>query len=1161
METEYLCGYLAFYTNGFYGEKMKKLGLVFAGGGGKGAYEIGVWKALKEYGVDKNIKAVSGTSVGGLNGALFANGDIEQGLKVWESMSPDKILQINPQKIISAIGMLHPSTRVLTALSSQLVILKSEGIFGQKGLENIIRDSIKDGDLKDKIPLYVCATDVSDKLSWKPLYKKLNELEYEKTIKYLLATSAIPIAFPTTIVDDKELLDGFLTDNTPIVPLIEEEGCDSIIVVLLGRSESIAKLKQSYPNVTFWEIVPSGDTKELLGSLDFKQKSAKNLIEMGYNDAREILKNLHEFMQTEEQYLQKGVTLQTQDEEFKMQLQEQKLLEEKPKKSLELLSLHLEKELQSAEVQMINSNLDTVLEEMQNNSTQLSKFAFDAVTSLASNTGKINYQLEQGAFSRVLGGITGSNYKLQADINQNFSASIYANTQLIKKLAQRENLTLDVILSLGNKINFLTQQQTKLQLQDKKQLQMLEELRGALLTLGELTRDAIASNTKRIEKLEYGQSLLNWSHHLKASIQGLNSYDSVMRVLGSYYDIVKRSDDSANSDFLYSALVNLEFDKKIFNPKEFIGYVCEHKEKELLLFEHIKADEVLPLPKNYEPYTPLFASLSYHYEHKENQVETILSRFKDNYNMDLDVDMDGVSFAFELLDGLKLGSETKSSLLDSKEEMSVKLDTLLELLKKVDIDSFTQEIQTLQKKIDEFKIIVPIIGKFSSGKSKLLNSYIAPKEKLFEIDTNPTTARACEIRYATQNSVVVHKKDASTKDILVKDVNHEKMEDVVYLEYFLNFDKLKYREDLVLVDMPGFESSNLNHNDAINHYFNKGEHYILALSCESTNDNSILKHIKEIVSYGAKFSIVITKVDKKLPKDVEKLKQVLIQNIQRVYKQDNFFVGKVSAMQGEIEDFEKIVDTIYSDSATLFQRKFEAPFKHLTNSIEEYMQRLLTSPNDTIALEKELTKDAKQFESEVSELTSRLKEIEFDIVSNGAMVLQEKAQKVLESNILALVNSAKNNSLTSTIVEMIRPTLNSTFANIVAKAVKKVEDEAVNISTDLDISFSNIEINSELSLWESIKNFFFDTQDGEIRDKLRSNVIPTVVNEVSSSIKNDLHRVYNEIEKIIQTQIANRRVQSNNLQQEMQKQLTLQTQEYETNQTRVRDTLEAIKKL
>ena len=50
---------------------MEGTALILAGGGGKGAYEIGVWKAMRELGIDKKIWAVSGASVGGLNGALF----------------------------------------------------------------------------------------------------------------------------------------------------------------------------------------------------------------------------------------------------------------------------------------------------------------------------------------------------------------------------------------------------------------------------------------------------------------------------------------------------------------------------------------------------------------------------------------------------------------------------------------------------------------------------------------------------------------------------------------------------------------------------------------------------------------------------------------------------------------------------------------------------------------------------------------------------------------------------------------------------------------------------------------------------------------------------------------------------------------------------------
>ena len=50
---------------------MKKLGLVLGGGGGLGSYQIGVWKALKEYKIDKMIKAIAGTSVGVLNACLI----------------------------------------------------------------------------------------------------------------------------------------------------------------------------------------------------------------------------------------------------------------------------------------------------------------------------------------------------------------------------------------------------------------------------------------------------------------------------------------------------------------------------------------------------------------------------------------------------------------------------------------------------------------------------------------------------------------------------------------------------------------------------------------------------------------------------------------------------------------------------------------------------------------------------------------------------------------------------------------------------------------------------------------------------------------------------------------------------------------------------------
>ena len=71
---------------------MKGTALILAGGGGKGAYQIGVWKAMRELGIDKEIRAVSGASVGGLNGVLFVQGDCERAERIWLSMDAQKIL-------------------------------------------------------------------------------------------------------------------------------------------------------------------------------------------------------------------------------------------------------------------------------------------------------------------------------------------------------------------------------------------------------------------------------------------------------------------------------------------------------------------------------------------------------------------------------------------------------------------------------------------------------------------------------------------------------------------------------------------------------------------------------------------------------------------------------------------------------------------------------------------------------------------------------------------------------------------------------------------------------------------------------------------------------------------------------------------------------------
>lgn len=83
------------------------IGLVLAGGGAKGAYEAGVFKALWELDIIRRVSVVSGTSIGTINGLMLSMNDGNVMDKSWSNISysrfinnENKIRDINIKKLI-----------------------------------------------------------------------------------------------------------------------------------------------------------------------------------------------------------------------------------------------------------------------------------------------------------------------------------------------------------------------------------------------------------------------------------------------------------------------------------------------------------------------------------------------------------------------------------------------------------------------------------------------------------------------------------------------------------------------------------------------------------------------------------------------------------------------------------------------------------------------------------------------------------------------------------------------------------------------------------------------------------------------------------------------------------------------------------------------------
>lgn len=77
------------------------IGLVFAGGGAKGAYQIGAWQAFREQGIEFDV--VAGTSIGALNAALVASTDFENARRFWTTLTTFHLIRTEPLLLLGLI--------------------------------------------------------------------------------------------------------------------------------------------------------------------------------------------------------------------------------------------------------------------------------------------------------------------------------------------------------------------------------------------------------------------------------------------------------------------------------------------------------------------------------------------------------------------------------------------------------------------------------------------------------------------------------------------------------------------------------------------------------------------------------------------------------------------------------------------------------------------------------------------------------------------------------------------------------------------------------------------------------------------------------------------------------------------------------------------------
>lgn len=241
-------------------------GFVLSGGAARGVAHLGIMKALEEAGIFPDV--ISGASAGAIAGVFRADG-----------MPIPEILDFFMNKRL--FNFVRPSSF-------------TKGFLSLGGMEHVLRDALKARTFEElKIPLHVCATNYN---TGKPVYFSSGEL-----IQAVMASASIPVLFTPVEIEGNTYIDGGITDNLPVEPLLgkcrylfgmhvnpvgEERNMSSLMRVA-ERSFHLAMTINIHHKIPLFDLFIEPEGMKSVGLMDVSK--ARDIYQIGYEWTRDLL--------------------------------------------------------------------------------------------------------------------------------------------------------------------------------------------------------------------------------------------------------------------------------------------------------------------------------------------------------------------------------------------------------------------------------------------------------------------------------------------------------------------------------------------------------------------------------------------------------------------------------------------------------------------------------------------------------------------------------------------------------------------------------------------------------------------------------------------------------------------------------------------------------
>lgn len=283
------------------------------------------------------------------------------------------------------------------------------------------------------------------------------------------------------------------------------------------------------------------------------------------------------------------------------------------------------------------------------------------------------------------------------------------------------------------------------------------------------------------------------------------------------------------------------------------------------------------------------------------------------------------------------------------------------------------------------KNVIAIVGKFSSGKSSILNTLLEQdlppdlKEKLMPVDSLETTAISTYISFSRKFSVgyidaINDKKAISHEDFLTfKKENSEELKLNKLIRNFIIDIPNSNFNDIVLVDTPGYNAIDTNDKKRALASLKEADYVLWVLS---VGDGELTRDSIELIKaylMNKKIIVIINKCDLKSSRDREGVRNKIVQTLTDYEIPYTHCIEFSSKNEKELHkaNFERILNEIQSKPLDDAKIKLWDMLIHLIGALKNKIDNCILnaiSVRDTLILEqREMLNALNDYERKMSE--------------------------------------------------------------------------------------------------------------------------------------------------------------------------------------------------